>query len=219
MTELVPGDFRRTTCPKEAVLCLVDPPYGLGKVYANEKEQVPYPDWVAAILAWSTALRTMILGPAPTLWDWLPKVPRPTRIVWWHRTFLLPRWQNWWAPSITPILVYEQEGAPWYGPRRQDRRYHDVLDATSGVGDGGRLRKVFGGAPEPKHPALTGTFIAAKIIDVTTQEGDLIVDPMCGYGSILVAAQRVGRRAWGCDIVPGYVEVARRWLEYEEALP
>jgi DNA modification methylase len=42
-----------------------------------------------------------------------------------------------------------------------------------------------------------------------------VLDPFCGSGTILIAAERTGRRARALEIDPAYVDVAvRRWQGY-----
>ena len=42
-----------------------------------------------------------------------------------------------------------------------------------------------------------------------------MLDPFCGSGTILIAAERTGRRARAIEIDPRYVDVAvRRWQAY-----
>ncbi len=43
-----------------------------------------------------------------------------------------------------------------------------------------------------------------------SQPGDLIVDPCCGAGTTLVAAQMEGRRSIGCDAMQEHAELAAR---------
>ena len=122
-------DFRSVVCPGGAALVFADPPYNLKKVYLEGDDSVPYHHWVYDILQWSRGSWILLLGPSPTLQEWLPLVPKPDYMLWWHRTFLLPgRNLSFFAPSLTPILVYRNEGAQWYGPTRPDREFHDVID-------------------------------------------------------------------------------------------
>jgi len=38
-----------------------------------------------------------------------------------------------------------------------------------------------------------------RLIFTTTDELDLVVDPMCGTGSTLITATKLNRIGWGCD--------------------
>jgi DNA modification methylase len=55
--------------------------------------------------------------------------------------------------------------------------------------------------------------VADAICDVTKQ-GDVILDAFLGSGTSLIAAERAHRRLIGCDIDPGYVQLAiERWRD------
>lgn len=49
------------------------------------------------------------------------------------------------------------------------------------------------------HPKPVG--LQAALLEAVTARGDLVVDPAAGSYSTLTAAQRVGRRFLGCDLV------------------
>jgi len=52
----------------------------------------------------------------------------------------------------------------------------------------------------------------ADAIRDCSKRGDLVLDPFCGSGTILIAAERTGRKARALEIDPVYVDVAiRRW--------
>lgn len=42
--------------------------------------------------------------------------------------------------------------------------------------------------------------VSKKLIKLFTKKGDLILDPFCGYGNILLNAKRTGRKTFGIDI-------------------
>lgn len=44
--------------------------------------------------------------------------------------------------------------------------------------------------------------VVSKIIEVFTEEGDTVFDPMFGAGTALIEASKLNRRAIGCDINP-----------------
>lgn len=200
------GDFAKTTCPTDATLVFCDPPYNLKKVYGGVFEaNKPFELYVIDLVQWSTAPWTIICAPLPTMREWLPRIPEPTRMLWWCKTFAQIRVNGTWQHAVTPLLVYQKEGAPWHMPRGI---IPDYIVCGSSMTDIRVTKHIFRGV----HPGVTGTPIATEVILPTTKPGDLVVDPMCGIGSILVAAQRLNRRTWGCEIVPEYAEAATRWL-------
>ncbi len=52
----------------------------------------------------------------------------------------------------------------------------------------------------------------AKPIAVSSNEGDVVVDPFLGSGSTLIAAEQLARRCYGIEIEPRYCDIAiERW--------
>jgi DNA modification methylase len=48
-----------------------------------------------------------------------------------------------------------------------------------------------------------------------SRRGDIVLDLFMGSGTTIMAGERVGRRAYGLEIDPLYVDVAvRRWQAY-----
>lgn len=62
------------------------------------------------------------------------------------------------------------------------------------------------------HPAPFPVELPERLIRLHTYEDDLVVDPMCGSGSTLIAAQRLGRRWVGVDRDPSYIDLAKTRL-------
>jgi DNA modification methylase len=65
------------------------------------------------------------------------------------------------------------------------------------------------------HPTVKPTALVADAIKDCSRRGGLVLDPFCGSGTILIAAERTGRKARALEIDPNYVDVAvRRWQAY-----
>jgi DNA modification methylase len=67
------------------------------------------------------------------------------------------------------------------------------------------------------HPAKFPESLAQEFVEFFTKRGDLVLDPMAGTGSTLLAAVRAGRRAVGIELNPEFAELARARLEEELA--
>lgn len=65
------------------------------------------------------------------------------------------------------------------------------------------------------HPAPFPVELPARLIDLYTYRGDLVLDPFSGSGTTAVAALRAGRHYAGYDLDPKYVETAERRVEQE----
>ncbi len=56
--------------------------------------------------------------------------------------------------------------------------------------------------------------VADAIMDVSAR-GDVVLDPYLGSGTSVIAAERTGRRCYGLEIDPLYVDVIiRRWQSF-----
>jgi DNA modification methylase len=62
------------------------------------------------------------------------------------------------------------------------------------------------------HPTVKPVAMIADAMKDCTLRGQNVLDTFCGSGSTILAAEKVGRRAFGLEIDPLYVDVAvRRW--------
>ena len=68
---------------------------------------------------------------------------------------------------------------------------------------------------EGKHPTQKPLYILERIIQASTVEGDLILDPFCGSSSTGVAAKRLKRTYIGIDNEQEYIDLSVRRLQKE----
>lgn len=65
------------------------------------------------------------------------------------------------------------------------------------------------------HPTVKPVALVADAIMDCTARGDIVLDGFLGSGTTVIAAERTGRRCYGLEIDPQYVDtVVRRWQAY-----
>jgi len=73
-----------------------------------------------------------------------------------------------------------------------------------------RYRNEYIGYPTQKPVALL-----ERIINASSNKGDIVLDPFCGCGTALVAAQKLGRKWIGIDISPTACKLMKKRLQKE----
>lgn len=63
------------------------------------------------------------------------------------------------------------------------------------------------------YPTQKPIELLERIIRISTNKGDLVLDPFCGSGTTLVSAKLLERRFIGMDINPEAIELCRKRLE------
>lgn len=67
-----------------------------------------------------------------------------------------------------------------------------------------------------EHPCQLPIHLLERLLLMTTDEGDIVLDPFIGTGTTAIAAKRLGRKFIGIDVDPKYVEITNKKLELEE---
>jgi DNA modification methylase len=67
------------------------------------------------------------------------------------------------------------------------------------------------------HPAQFPMALVGRLIDAFLPQGDhLILDPFCGSGSTLLAAQQRGKRSVGCELSAEFIALANQRLTLDD---
>lgn len=66
------------------------------------------------------------------------------------------------------------------------------------------------------HPTQKPLKLLEKLIDIFSDEGDVIIDPVAGSGSTLIAALNKRRKAYGFEIKKNFFKDADKWIKEKE---
>jgi len=61
------------------------------------------------------------------------------------------------------------------------------------------------------HPTQKPVKLIEKLIKIFTDEGDVVIDPVCGSGSTLVACSNLKRKGFGFEIKKDFYNKAKEW--------
>ena len=70
------------------------------------------------------------------------------------------------------------------------------------------------GSDEPQlHPTQKPIDLLQRLIDIFTDPGDVVIDPVAGSGSTLIAATLSKRQSYGFEIKKNFHKEAKEWIE------
>jgi DNA modification methylase len=108
-------------------------------------------------------------------------------------------WKNGTAPHMNTFELGQ------YGRHRSNVWDYDGVNTMRP----GRLDEL------AMHPTVKPVSLVADAIRDCSKRGHLVLDPFCGSGTILIAAEKTGRCARASELDPAYVDVAiRRWEQF-----
>lgn len=121
----------------------------------------------------------------------------------WHKTNPAPKiYKNGFLNSCEMIVCMWNKGHKWNFTTQN--KMHNFFESPICM-QPERLKN-------PKHPAQKPVKLLEHIINIASNEGDVIFDPFMGVGSTGVAALKNKRRFIGCEIEKEYFDAANNRL-------
>lgn len=122
--------------------------------------------------------------------------------------------RKWKDNRKTKVIRREKGGKLDYGfiGRSKTVLKDNVWKINSGGGHATKDKVAF------KHPAIFPERLAKMHVQSWSNEGDLVLDPMCGSGTTCKMAKLLGRNYVGIDISQKYVDVANQRLAQQVLL-
>ncbi|MGB3550596.1 MAG: DNA methyltransferase [Candidatus Binatus sp.] len=94
-----------------------------------------------------------------------------------------------------------------HGRNRSNVWHYPCASSFSRSGDEGNLLSL--------HPTVKPAAMVADAIMDATARRDIVLDGFLGSGTTLIAAERTGRRCFGLELDPLYIDtIVRRWQEF-----
>lgn len=222
-------------------LVFADPPYNFGKDFGNNRDRRrDYPAWTnswireaARVLRnggsmyvcapWEhSALMQMALSRHLVVRNritWKRDKGRGAKRNWknnmedvWFATkgkdysFRLVKWKK---PVIAP---YREKGKPKDWTEKNGERFRWTHPSNIWMD---LCVPFWSMAENTEHPTQKPEKLVERILEASSNPGDLVLDPFVGSGTTAVVANRLGRRFLGFDINPDYVRLAMKRLFWE----
>jgi len=230
---ILPGDCLESlqTLERESVdLVVTDPPYNIGIDYGSGADADRRPDydlWCERWIGWCYRA----LKPRGSLWiisgqeygafiDIAIQNAGMTvrNRITWHETFGV-YCQKKFGRCSRPIYyaVKNQKQFTFNSeavtiPSARQAKYGDKRANPAGkiMGDVWRVNRVCGTFRERVAgvPTQLPEELVERIIGVSSNPGDTILDPFAGSGTTLAVAARMGRSGIGCELNPEYAKIA-----------
>jgi site-specific DNA-methyltransferase (adenine-specific) len=157
----------------------------------------PYPDYHAEIYQYKTGILDILKSfTCKQFVFWSAKVDFPLDYTAIHI------WNKKTGVGSMYERIFERNGGNAY-------RVYDFYLINSTVA-ASYAKDIYAGHPSQKNIHLIG-----KLIEESTKEGDLILDPFLGSGTTAVACKRLNRRFIGIEISEKYCQIARDRLANE----
>jgi DNA modification methylase len=128
------------------------------------------------------------LRKASRTWLWLSKVKKEPPVTMFYGEYI--------NHTDKRIQQLEKEGRR---PREIDWWYFNQVKNVS--------------KEKTEHPCQLPEKMLEKIVEATSAEGDVVLDPFAGSGSTLVVAKRLGRRYIGIESDEKYCQIIRGRLQ------
>jgi len=220
-----------------------DPPFNLKKKYNRYKDTLEFQEYLEWCKIW---IHEMVRVTKPTGSIFLHNIPKwLTYYATFLNEFAdFKHWISWDAPTapMGKSLQPSHYGILYYAKESKQNKYYEIRYPHKRCRKCGYLLKDYGGKKaglhpfgplvsdvwtdihrikhnkyRDTHPCQLPIHLLERIILMTSDEGDIILDPFSGTGTTAIAAKRLGRSYIGFDIDENYVETSIHKLEMENA--
>lgn len=220
-----------------------DPPFNLKKKYHSTKDRLEleeYVDWCELWMAEMVRV-TKVSGSI-----FVHNIPRWLTyfVNVLNKLADFKHWISWEAPTapMGKTLQPAHYGILFYAKQAKTNKFYEIRHPHPRCRKCGYLRKDYGGKKavlhpfgplvsdswtdihrirhnkyRDSHPCQLPIHLLERILLMSTDEGDIVLDPFLGTGTTAIAAKRLGRHYIGFELDEAYTTIARDKVESESA--
>ncbi|MBW1616513.1 MAG: site-specific DNA-methyltransferase [Deltaproteobacteria bacterium] len=242
INKITPGDclelFKKI--PDNSVdMTFADPPFNLKKKYKSYKDSLEFQEylnwceqWIAEMVRVTKDTGSIFIHNIP---KWLTYYTK-----YLNEFAYFKHWISWEAPtapmgkSLQPshygILFYTKcpKGAKIYElryPHKRDRKQGFLLKDYGGKKNGLHpfgplisdvwtdIHRIKHNKNRDPHPCQLPIHLLDRLILMTTDEKDIVLDPFSGTGTTAISAKRLGRRYIGFELDETYKKISEEKLK------
>ncbi len=228
--------------PSDSVdITFADPPFNLKKKYGTYKDEKDANDYLSWCKQW---IMEMVRITKPSGSIFVHNIPKWLTYYagFLNEVADFRHWIAWDAPTspMGKTLQPSHYGILFYAKDRRENKFYEIRYPHKRCRKCGYLLKDYGGKKKilhpfgplvsdvwsdihrirhnkhrDPHPCQLPIHLLERLILMSTDEGDIVLDPFMGTGTTAVAAARLGRKVIGIDLDLQYVEITQQKLMRE----
>jgi site-specific DNA-methyltransferase (adenine-specific) len=226
--------------PDDSVdVCFADPPFNLDKKYTSYRDQRPEHAYLEWCEAWLLELVRVTKPTGSILVHNIPKwLTYYAAILNEHAVFR--HWIAWDAMSapLGKTLLPAHYGILFYSKQAKGTKFYEIRAPHKRCRECDAFLKDYGGKKDQmhpfgylvsdvwtdihrirhnrrrdEHPCQLPIHLLERLILMTTDEGDTVLDPFLGTGTSAIAAKNLNRHFLGIELDPMYAQIAQGKLD------
>ena len=213
-------------------LIVTDPPYNLNKDYGNNCDKLEFDEYLDFSREWiREAVR--VLKPEGTMYVFMGMkyISYIHNILEQEMGMYFNSWITWYytqgigktkgySPRHDDILMFTKDKKFKFNldeirvPQKYYRSVNNMRGANPGnVWEFSHMH--YCNKNRMKHPTQKPEGLYERMILASSDEGDVVLDPFLGSGTLLRVCQNTNRNGIGIDINPEYIQMSKERLEEE----
>ncbi|MCK4447812.1 MAG: site-specific DNA-methyltransferase [Candidatus Marinimicrobia bacterium] len=222
-------------------MAFADPPFNLKKKYNSYKDSLEFREYLDWCKIW---ISEMVRVTKPSGSIFVHNIPKWLTYFAdiLNKKADFKHWISWDAPTapMGKSLQPSHYGILFYAKDRERLKFFEIRYPHKRDRRTGFLQKDYGGKKDSlhpfgplvsdvwtdihrikhnkyrdNHPCQLPIHLLERIILMSTDESDIVLDPFIGTGTTAIAAKRLGRKYIGLDIDENYVKIAEKHLLQE----